>query len=586
MRQFFKIFGASFLALVVFTIIAVVILFAFIGGLSQPDKVSIAPKSVLVVDLSQKMAERTVENPASLFNADADAFTGLYDVVRLIRKAKTDPNIGGIYVKCDGNANGVATMEEVRNALIDFKASKKFVVGYGDIISQGAYYVANVADKLYCNPKGGVRWQGFSMGMAYMKGLFQKLEIQPQVFYAGKYKSATEPLREEKMTAANRQQINIWLGELYNRFLQKAAEARKLDTALLRSYAVTNAVKTASDAHRLGLVDGAKYDDEVKDELKTLLSLKAGDKVNFVPVARYAKAVSFKRFSSKGKMAVLYVEGEIVYGKGEEGQAGSDAIKDLLRKIRLDEQVKALVLRINSPGGSSLASDIMWREIELTRKVKPVVVSFGDVAASGGYYIATPGDSIFAQPNSITGSIGVFAVVMNLQGFMNKKLGVTFDGVKTAPYADMPAFTRPLNAAEQQFVQNEIDTIYMDFKTRVADGRKQSLDYVDSIAQGRVWTGRQALELGLVDRLGGIQDAVDCAARMAKLTDYRLVEYPAPASVWEKLFGSYKSNAVNQHIKEEIGMENYEFYRQVKHLKQIIGSVQMRIPYNFTILDK
>jgi protease IV len=579
MKAFFKTFFASFLALVIFTFLCILVLIGFIASLTSSDKPYIGSKAVLVLDLSADFKEQSRDNPLnSLFNETDNDTPSLYDMVRMLHHAKSDSSVKGVYVKCGNNANGYAASEELRIALLDFKKSHKFVIAYGETISQKGYYIANTADKLYCHPQGGIEWAGFSANILFLKGLLDKLEIQPQIFYAGKFKSATEPLRETQMTEANRIQTSVWLGDLFNRFIESTADSRKLDTAILRSLAINGSIQTAHDALTNGLVDGLLYDDEVKKELLTRLSLEEKTKINFVSFADYAKAESFKQEGADGKIAVIYADGDIVSGNGD-----NDAFRTLIRKIRLDKDVKAIVFRVNSPGGSSLASDVIWREISLARKVKPVVVSMGDVAASGGYYIACNADSIFANRNTITGSIGVFSIVPNFQSFFKNKLGITFDGVKTAPYADMGSGERPLNETEKRFFQAGTDSIYATFKSRVAEGRKKDTAYIGSIAQGRVWTGIRALEVGLIDRIGTMQDAVDCAARMAKIGDYQLKEYPEKKNFLEQILSSYKKSIKKDLIKEEIGVDQLRVWKQVKEVKQMIGVPQARMPFSLNI---
>ena len=583
MRGFFKTFFAALLALVVFVLIAVFVLAGIVGGLLSPGKPEIGSKAVLMVDLGQSFKEQTQDNPLSgLSSDDQYDVPGLYDVIRLLQHAKEDSAIKGIYIKCNSNPNGFASNEEIRHALVDFKKSGKFVYAYGDMISQKAYYVAAVADKIYCNPKGDVEWKGFATQMMFLKGTLQKLEIEPQIFYAGKFKSATEPLREEKMTEANRLQLTELLGDFYNRLLLSTSQTRGIDTVILRKCANEQLIRRAQDAYDYKLVDGLRYDDEVKDELRTKLNVDKHAYLNFVPLGKYAKAVNYKR-SGKDKISLIYAEGDVVDGKGERAEIGSETYRWLIRKARFDKDVKAIVLRVNSGGGSSLASENIWRELTLARKEKPVVVSFGDVAASGAYYLSCNADSIFALPGTITGSIGVFAVIPNMQSFFKNKLGITFDGVKTAPGADMLSVARPLNPSERSYIQNEIDTIYHDFKTRVSDGRKKPIEYIDSIAQGRVWSGTLGLSLGLVDRIGTLQEAIDCAARMAKTSDYRLVESPEPKGFFDRLISGYKKSAGMKAVKEEIGEEGYRTYTMLKKVKAMVGVTEARLPFDLVI---
>ena len=582
MRSFFKIFFASLLALTIFSLLVFFIFVAFIGAVASKEKPRIEAKSVLVLDLGQHFAEQLKENPLAVLSSDREDVPGVYDVIRLLQKAGSDKDISGIYIVAGANPNGFAASEEIRNALLDFKKSGKFVLAHGDMITQKAYGIANAADKIYVSPQGYVEWFGYSVNYAFLKGTLEKLDIEPQIFYAGKFKSATEPFRTEKMTPENQLQTSVWLNDLYSDFLIKTSEARKIDTATLHQLANDGKIQNAKDAADNKIVDGIKYDDEVKDEIKSRLKLDKYDKINFISIARYMAASNITN-KSGGKIAVIYAEGDIIDGKSDKGTIGSETYRNLIRKARLDQSIKAIVFRVNSGGGSSLASENIWRELSLAKKDKPVVVSFGDVVASGGYYISCAADSIFALPVTITGSIGVFGIIPNMQSFFKNKLGITFDGVKTGPYADALAITKPMNENEKKMIQAEIETIYAQFKQRVADGRKMGVVTVDSIAQGRVWTGKRAKEIGLIDRFGGIDDAVKCAARMAKLTDYSVREFPESMNIFDRLLGKSDPLNYSDKVKGEIGEENYKIYLELKKLKEISNTVQARLPFQFFI---
>lgn len=584
MRSFFNIFFASLLALFVFMVIGILIIAGIVGSIASPKEVETGTKAVLFIDMNQAYPEQTQENPiASFSSGDQYDYPGVYDVVRMIRYAKSDSAVKGIYLKCNDNVNGFATTEELRNALLDFKKGGKFIYAYGDVIPQKAYYIGNVATRLYCNPKGGVEWKGYALDYVFFKQALERLDIQPQIFYAGKFKSATEPFREEKMTEPNKVQSMEFLSFLYNQLLQKTSETRGIDTASLHSYANNFSIRTAGDALHYKLIDGIKYDDEVQDEIKKRVNIKADEKINWVPIGKYAKAVSYKGGKGKDRIALIYAQGDIVDGKGDQNQIGSETYRALIRKARLDKDVKAVVFRVNSGGGSGLASENIWRELTITRKEKPVVLSFGDYAASGGYYLACNADSIFAEPNTLTGSIGVFSIIPNMQNFFKNKLGVTFDGVKTAEHADAMSAVKPLSDLERSYIQGDVDSFYQTFLTRVATGRKLDVASVDSIAQGRVWMGEKALRLGLVDKLGNIQDAVDCAARMAKIKEYKLSEYPEPQSLLDIIFGNYKKVSKSNAIKEELGEEGSGIYNSIKKVKEYICSIQARMPFELRI---
>ena len=576
-------FFASLFALTIFSLLVILFFVIVVGDLTSKGKPKVESKSVLALNLGQHYKEQANDNFLSVLgNDDEKDIPGVYDVVRLLRKAKTDKNISGIYIIANASPNGFAAGNEIRNALLDFKQSGKFVIAHGDVITQKAYEIANVADKIYVNPQGFVEWFGFSVDYAFLKGTLEKLDIEPQIFYAGKFKSATEPLRVDKMTPENKLQTTVWLNDLYSDFLLKGFETRKIDTATLHQLANEGKIQNAKDAVDYKLADGLRYDDEVKDEIKAKLKIGKYERINFISINSYMAAGKYIKLTGE-KIALIYAEGTIVDGKTEQGVISSEIYRDMIRKARLDRTIKAIVFRVNSGGGSSLASEIIWRELALAKKEKPVVVSFGDVAASGGYYISCAADSIFAQPTTITGSIGVFGIIPNMEKFFKNKLGVTFDGVKTGPYADAGAPYRPMTDSEKKIIQGEIELTYSTFKQRVADGRKKDAAFVDSIAQGRVWTGQRAKEIGLVDRFGGTEDAVQCAARMAKLKDYRLKEYPEKQNILDRILGKSNPLSYDNKIKAEMGEENYQLYLELKKIKEMSNTVQARLPFDFFI---
>ncbi|MBL7699733.1 MAG: signal peptide peptidase SppA [Chitinophagaceae bacterium] len=579
MNNFFRIFFASLLAIVVFAVLTLFVGVIFVSAVASGKEAVTGEKAVLVVDLADQYPEVPETNPFSVFGG-APSKPSLYDLVRLIRHAKTNNSVKGIFLKCGRNSNQIATLQEIRNALNDFNTSDKFVYAYGAVIPQAGYYVASVADKVYCAPTGGLDWHGLTLTMPFIKGALEKLEIQPQIFYAGKFKSATEPFRETEMTEANRLQSTALLNDIYQKFLTDISTSRKLDTASLRRYADSNEVQFAGAALSRKMVDGLKYDDEVKDEMRSLLKIDADEKINFVSTSKYAQAEDIVQ-SGSGKIAVIYAEGMIFDGTGDRGAIGGDTYRDYVRRARMDKTVKAIVLRVNSEGGSAAASEQIWREVDLAKKVKPVIVSFGDIAASGGYYISCAADSIFAQNNTITGSIGVFGVIPNMQKFFNNKLGITFDDVHTSPDAGMQTVVKPLTETQKRYIQSGVDSVYIQFKQRVAKGRNRPLDEIENIAQGRVWSGSTAVQLGLVDRIGGIQDAVAAAAAKAKLKDYRLKEYPGKQSFFEMFFNSEPQK--ESMIKQELGEEGYKTYSAVRAMKKLVGSVQARMPFGITI---
>jgi len=507
MKQFFKFVLATIVGVVLITVILVLVVIGIISA-SGDKTIEVEPNSVLHMAFTNPITERTPNNPLaglSFLGLDKDKSTGLNDILANIKKAKTDTNIKGIFLDESYMVSGQATTEEIRNALIDFKKSGKFIIAYSEIYTQGFYYLASVADKVYMNPKGIFELKGFNSEVTFLKGALDKLGIEVQIIKVGTFKSAVEPLFLTKMSDANRLQVTSYLGSLYDHFLTGISKSRGINKDSLFNYANNGRVQLPEDALKLKLIDGLKYKDEILDDLKARTNTEKKNDLNSIELADYTKSSADndnkdEATSSKNRIAVVYASGEISGGEGDDNTIGSERISKALRKVRLDNKVKAVVLRVNSPGGSSLASDVIWREVMLTKKVKPIIVSMGDLAASGGYYISCAADSIIAQPNTITGSIGIFAILPNMQKLFNDKLGVTFDGVKTGKYADLGDISRPLTPDEKLILQNNVNRGYDDFTKAVAEGRHKTQAYINSIGQGRVWTGEQALKNGLVDR--------------------------------------------------------------------------------------
>jgi protease-4 len=578
MKSFFKTFFAALLALIIFSLLGFFILIGIAAAFSTDEKVAVAQNSVLVIDASETFLEQSKNDPFSeLMNKKNGKQPSLSELIGLLHYAKKDSSIKGIYIKCAENPNGYAATEEIRKALIDFKKSNKFIVAYAETISQKGYMMANVADQIYTHPQGGMEWAGFNYETIFFKGLIDKLEIAPQIFYAGKFKSATEPFRYAQMSDANKLQTGIWLNSIYNNFIQGTAEMRQLNADSIKAFANEGKVQNAKDALKYKLVDGLLYDDQLKKIISKKLRVADETKISFVSINNYAESVAL-RGTGSGKIAVIYADGDVVMGKGQNEAIASDDYRALIQKIRNDKSIDAVVLRVNSPGGSALASDIIWREIDLLKKEKPVVVSMGDVAASGGYYIACGADSIFADANTITGSIGVFSVIPNAEKFLKNKVGITFDRVKTGQYADAPSATRALTVSEQRFLQAGVDSVYHTFKSRVAAGRQKSVDYIDSIAQGRVWTGADAIKVGLVDKIGTLNDALASAAKMAKLKGYTIKKYPESKSFIEEFFEGYKNEVKTKAIQQELGLEQWQVLQHIKSMKQLMGQPQARLP--------
>ncbi|QEC74984.1 signal peptide peptidase SppA [Mucilaginibacter ginsenosidivorax] len=589
MKQFFKFVFATMLGLVLTTVILVFIIVGIIVAASGEKEVEVEPGSVLHMAFTTPITERTPNNPLaglSFLGLNSDKSTGLNDILANIKKAKSDSNIKGIFLDESYMTSGQATTEEIRNALIDFKKSHKFVIAYSEIYTQGFYYLASVADKVYMNPKGIFEFTGFSQQVTFLKGALDKLGIEVQIIKVGTYKSAVEPLFLTKMSEPNRLQVTSYLGSLYDHFLTGISTSRGINKDSLFNYANNGRVQFPEDAVKLKLIDGLKYKDELLDELRQRTGKGKKEDIASVDLDEYTKSKTDDNTdddnSSKNRIAIVYASGDITGGQGDDNSIGSERISKAIRKVRLDNKVKAVVLRVNSPGGSSLASDVIWREVALTKKVKPIIVSMGDYAASGGYYISCAADSIFAEPNTITGSIGIFAVLPNMQKLFNDKLGVTFDGVKTGKYADLGDVSRPLTPEERAILQNNVNHGYDDFTKAVAAGRGKTQAYINSIGQGRVWTGAQAIKIGLVDRLGNINDAIASAAKKAKLKNYNLVSYPEQKSFFKQLDSDVTGQMKTKMLKSELG-DNYRVYEQMKGLTQIMRTPQARLPYEIVI---
>lgn len=588
MKDFFKFVFASMIGFIlsffVVFLLVIAIITAVVSSAGDEGKVSIASNSVLHVSLDYPIKERTDKNPFAeldLFGLESKKMLGLNEILQNIEDAKSDDRIKGIYLDVSSLSAGMASIEEVRNALIDFKKSGKFILAYSEVYSQGAYYLASVADKIYLNPEGMMDFRGLSSEIMFFKGALEKLEIEAQIIKVGTYKSAVEPFILDKMSAPNRQQVSSFIGSMYDHLLSEISKSRKISKESLFSIADSAKIRDPKDALAFKMIDGLKYKDEVLDELKKLTKTDLKKDIKSVSLEDYSPKEEKEEESSKNRIAVIYANGEIMGGEGNDETIGSERISRAIRKARTDDKVKAIVLRINSPGGSALASDVIWRETVLAKKTKPVIVSMGDVAASGGYYIACAADSIFAQPNTITGSIGVFGIIPNMQKFFNNKLGITFDGVKTGKFADLGSINRPLTESERMIIQLEVNKIYDTFTKKVADGRKKEQSYINSIGQGRVWSGSEALKIGLVDRLGNIDDAIASAAKKAKLKDYKIVDYPSQTDPISALFDKSGDKVKAYFVKRELG-DNYIYYEQMKSALNLSG-VQARIPYNIQI---
>jgi protease-4 len=575
-----------FLSLILMFFILAGIIGAMVSSASSDETAKLESGTVLHVYFKAPIQDRTSDNPFENFDFSSFKSTaqpGLNDIIKNIQKASTDPDISGIYLDLSGISGGMAVMEEIRNALLEFKESKKFIVAYADYYTQGAYYIASVSDKIWVNPEGVVDFRGFSSEMPFLKGMLAKLEVEPQVIRHGKFKSAIEPFILDKMSDENKQQVATYVNAFWNHFVTEIAASRKIDVAQLHVIADSVLVQSAEDALTYKMVDKIGYKDEFLTDLASKTSKTEIDDIKFVNLNRYTKTKSTapaKEFT-RDKVAVIYASGDIVGGKGAADQIGSDALSETIRKARLDEKVKAVVLRVNSPGGDALASEVIWREALLCKQSKPFIVSMGDVAASGGYYISCMADTIVAQPNTITGSIGVFGLLFNAKEMFNNKLGVNFDGYETGPYANTGTMTRPLTEGERRILQNSVERVYDTFTKRVADGRKMSQPDVDSIGQGRVWSGIDALQIGLVDVLGGLDDAVAIAAKKAGITNYRVSEMPEQKEPLQQFMEELSGDVETRYLKSKLGSD----FELVKYANEIMNwkGIQARLPFSVVI---
>ncbi len=585
MNQFFRYVLASMVGFLLASVALFGLLFFIMLGAAATSKptVSVSKKTVLHLELNQPIPEQSNNVQLSPFTLETNDIPGLQAIVEAIRHAKTDDKIEGIYLNPEqGVPLGLAGAHTLREALIDFRSSGKWVVAYAKDWSQGAYYLGSVADRVYVNPMGNIDLRGFAAVIPFFKKLLDKLGIRMQVFYAGDFKSATEPYRLEKMSEQNRLQLREFLQPIHEEFLREIADARQIDPATLHILIDTLALRGADDAVRFGLADSVAYLDDVLADMRSRMGLEEKEKVKLVSLPNYIRSFKPDRGSGKDRIAVVYAEGGIVPGKGERGTIGDDKYVGLLRKIRQDEKVKAVVLRVNSPGGSALASENIWDEINRIRQAgKKVVVSMGDYAASGGYYISCGADSIFAQPNTLTGSIGVFSMIPNTQSLFEEKLGIHWDSVKTANNATGITTVFELSAHEKNYLEELTVEVYERFLQRVAEGRGMTRDSVHRIAQGRIWSGIKARQLGLVDAIGNLDDAIAAAAYMAGLEKYRIVEYPTLPDPFteliEQLTGTGDDEALkNRLLKEELG-DFYPWFSTAREVLQMRGP-QARLP--------
>ncbi|MDP4956344.1 MAG: signal peptide peptidase SppA [Algoriphagus sp.] len=579
---------AVIVGLFVFSIVAVLLFFGLIGiaASSSEKEVSLGENSILHLDLNGRtLVERTSEEDLA-FGSFLNPFggentAGLVNLKKAIAEAKTNANIKGIYLNAGLFSAGQAGLLELREALQDFKESDKFIVAYDEAYSEGGYFLASIADEIYVNPLGGIDFNGYSSEGIFLKGFFEKVGIKPEVFRVGEFKSAVEPFILDKMSPENRLQTQYFLDDINQHALALIAETRGIPSDSIQLINNQMLVRKPIDAVTYKLATALKYEDEVHQILKEKLGLKEEDQISTINATDLGGLAKSKNITSKNRIAVILAEGDIVDGNVE-GAISSEKFAKEIRKARKDENIKAIVLRVNSPGGSILASEVIWREMSEAKKAKPLIVSMGEVAASGGYYIAAPADTIVAQPNTITGSIGIFGILFNVQELINDKLGVTTDVVSTGELSDFGNMARPLTEVERTIIQSSVEDGYETFISRVAEGRGMHPDSVRKVASGRVWTGTQAKARGLVDVLGGLDTAVGIAAAKIKAgDDYRVVYYPEKKQWFEELILTFSDQVQTRMLQSQLG-EHYPFYQKIQGLKHYQG-VQVRMPQEVVI---
>lgn len=591
MKDFIKNVLATMVGMFGFFIVMGVIgMMSIIGMIASGNAAqNVEKNSVFVLNLSGTISEQGSENPLSMFTGDNSLNSGLNDILSSIKKAKANDDIKGIYIEAGALATNYATLQEIRNALADFRKSGKWIVAYGDFYTQGAYYVASVADKVYINPKGAIDWHGIGAQTMFYKDFMAKFGVKWEVVKVGTFKSATETFTEEKMSDANRLQTKTFIDGTWRNVCDAVSKSRGISVDSLNSYADSYlALQATETLVKAKMVDGMMYGDQVKDTVKKMMKLEKDDNISQLTLNDMLNVKGGKVEGSE--IAVYYAEGDIVQDPkaatmfGNNNYIASRKVCKDLEDLMNDDNVKAVVVRINSGGGDAYASEQMWHQMSELRKVKPVVVSMGDYAASGAYYMSAPASWIVAQPNTLTGSIGIFAVIPDLSGLVTTKLGVRFDEVKTnrnSTFGNLMA--RPFNAEEKAMLQASVNRGYSLFRQRVAEGRRLPVESVEKIAQGRVWLATDALNIKLVDQLGGIDDAVKKAAQLAKLKDYYTSDYPAAASWMDNLLNSMSSSGT--YLDEQLRQTLGDFYQPFTMLRSIDKreAIQARIPYAISI---
>jgi protease IV len=584
MKNFLKYTLATITGIIIASILFFIVMLAsFSAIVSSGNKpVTISNNSILVLKAGVPIPDRGDQNPLAgldLFNMTLTPAPGLNEILHNIEKASADSKIKGILIENGLLPSGWATTEEIREALKKFRESGKFVISYTDyILTQECYYLATAADKIYINPGSMIDFKGLSSEVMFYKKALEKIGVEVQVTRHGKFKGAVEPFILDKLSDENRTQIKDYAGSLWNQVIADISNSRDIPADKLNKLADNLDGNLASKALDAKLVDKLMYRDELIDTLKNLSGISSEKDLNLVSMTRYSKVPEIKStYSVKNKIAVVYASGTIVTGKGGDDNIGGNYYADVIRKARLDTTVKAIVLRVNSPGGSAIAADIIWRELDLAAGKKPLVISMGNYAASGGYYISAPGTKIYADPMTISGSIGVFGMIPNAGKLLEDKLGLKTEVVNTNKNSDFPSIIRPMNPYEKEMMQMSVEKIYADFVSRVATGRKMSLASVDSIGQGRVWSGTSAMKIGLVDEMGGLRDAIHGAAKLAGIESYSIRELPVLEDPYTRILSQLGGEVRMSILKNELG-ESVKYYNLLQEVKDMSG-VQARLPY-------
>ncbi len=588
MKSFFKFLLASVLGVLIGFTLIFFIAFGIIGlMIASADRVvDVEPNTVFHMKLDKPIVDRASRSPFEgfdFYSMRPSKQLGLNDILSNIEKAKNDDNIDGIFLEILMPQAGISTLGEIRAALAEFRESGKFIVASSDTYTQTAYYLASVADEVYLTPTGLLQWTGLRSEVMFFKGALDKLGLEPEVLRHGEYKSAVEPFIQEEMSKESREQVMTYIGSIWQVMLEEVSGSRNMSTERLDQIAEGLLVRSDELALELGLVDELVYRDDVIRILKEHTGVDEEDDLKVIDIVRYTRVPEERasRRPPREKLAVVYAQGSINVGEGGAQAIGSDRISRALREARRDTMVKAIVFRVNSPGGSALASEVIWREVELASKEKPVVVSMGDVAASGGYYVAAPATKIVANPQTITGSIGVFGIMLDASEFLNDKLGITVDVVKTNEFADIGSIYRPLTQAEREILQKGVEDIYETFTKRVADGREMEVSRVDEIGQGRVWSGADAMDLGLVDEFGGLTRAIEIAAEEAGIDVYRLVSLPRIPDPFEELMRAFSFD-VRKRLFGRGLEETNRHYDAIRFILENQGT-QARMPFNIQV---